>query len=57
MGTKILNTHKVVITAGASGIGLTIAEEFLAKGAQVFVCDIAEAALEKLFSDSTGLVL
>lgn len=31
---------QVVITAGASGIGLNIAKGFLAKGATVFVCDI-----------------
>jgi short-subunit dehydrogenase involved in D-alanine esterification of teichoic acids len=36
---------KVVVTAGASGIGLTIAQGFLDAGAQVFICDANEAAL------------
>ena len=36
---------KVLITAGASGIGLEIVRAFLATGAKVFTCDIDEAAL------------
>jgi NAD(P)-dependent dehydrogenase (short-subunit alcohol dehydrogenase family) len=36
---------KVVVTAGASGIGLTIAQGFLDAGAQVFISDANEAAL------------
>jgi NAD(P)-dependent dehydrogenase (short-subunit alcohol dehydrogenase family) len=35
----------VLITAGASGIGLEFARAFKAAGATVFVCDIDEAAL------------
>ena len=46
MATTDLNSQKVIITAGASGIGLAIAEKFLAQGSQVFVCDIAETTLK-----------
>ncbi len=37
--------RRVLITAGAGGIGLAIAKAFKADGADVFVCDIDEAAL------------
>ena len=37
--------QRVLITAGASGIGRAVAEAFAAKGAQVWVADIDEAAL------------
>jgi NAD(P)-dependent dehydrogenase (short-subunit alcohol dehydrogenase family) len=37
---------RVIITAGASGIGLATAEEFLAGGAQVQICDVDTGALE-----------
>jgi NAD(P)-dependent dehydrogenase (short-subunit alcohol dehydrogenase family) len=39
---------KVLITAGASGIGLTTAETFLKEGARVYVCDVDEAALKSV---------
>ncbi len=35
----------VVVTAGASGIGLTIARAFATNGARVHICDIDEDAL------------
>lgn len=37
--------QRVLITAGASGIGRAVAEAFAAEGAQVWVADIDEAAL------------
>jgi NAD(P)-dependent dehydrogenase (short-subunit alcohol dehydrogenase family) len=40
-----LKGERVVVTAGAAGIGRTIAEAFLARGAEVAVCDIDETAL------------
>ena len=40
-----LKDLRVVVTAGAGGIGLAIAEELLAHGARLVVCDVDEAAL------------
>lgn len=40
--------QKVIVTAGANGIGLAIARAFVAEGAKVAVCDVDEAALEGL---------
>lgn len=37
--------QRVLVTAGASGIGLSIAEGFAQTGATVFVCDVNEDAL------------
>ena len=37
---------RVVITAGAAGIGRAMAERFLAGGARVAVCDVDPAAVE-----------
>jgi NAD(P)-dependent dehydrogenase (short-subunit alcohol dehydrogenase family) len=37
---------RVLITAGAAGIGRAIADTFADHGARVWVCDISEAALE-----------
>lgn len=39
--------QRVIITAGASGIGRSIAEAMLGLGAKVWICDIAEAVLEE----------
>lgn len=36
---------RVLITAGASGIGLAIAETFAREGARIHICDISEEAL------------
>jgi NAD(P)-dependent dehydrogenase (short-subunit alcohol dehydrogenase family) len=51
--------QRVLITAGAAGIGLEIARAFVAKGAAVFVCDIdadaLRAAAEELPTLKTGL--
>ena len=41
-----LAEKRVLVTAGAGGIGLSIAEHLVHHGANVFVCDISEAALE-----------
>ena len=39
---------RVLVTAGAAGIGLEIVRAFLREGARVHVCDVDEAALEAL---------
>ena len=39
-------SKRVLITAGAAGIGLAIATAFKELGAKVWVCDVADAALE-----------
>src|SRR3954469_8010539 len=48
--------QRVLVTAGASGIGKEIAQAFMASGAKVCVCDIDEAALRKAAQDLPGLV-
>lgn len=45
----------VVITAGASGIGLTIAKCFLGSGARVYVLDIDERALANAYEMNPSL--
>lgn len=45
----------VVVTAGASGIGLATAQKFLAAGKQVFICDLSREALDKALSENPGL--
>jgi NAD(P)-dependent dehydrogenase (short-subunit alcohol dehydrogenase family) len=45
---------RVVVTAGAAGIGRAIAEGFLAEGARVHVCDVDEAALQEFLSAARG---
>src|SRR4029450_2038310 len=39
---------RVLVTAGASGIGLATARAFVREGARVHVCDIDDAALDAL---------
>ena len=39
---------RVLVTAGAGGIGLEIARAFVAEGARVHVCDVDKAALRRL---------
>ncbi|WP_353471524.1 SDR family oxidoreductase [Salipiger sp. H15] len=43
-----LEGARVIVTAGAQGIGRAIVEGFLAEGARVATCDIDEAALASL---------
>lgn len=47
--------QRVVITAGASGIGREIVRAFAASGASVFVCDIDVAGLQSLAQEIPGL--
>ncbi len=43
-----LNGCRVIVTAGATGIGLEVARAFVEEGARVWVCDIDQAALDAL---------
>src|ERR1041385_8117167 len=47
--------QRVLITAGASGIGREIARAFASNGAKVFVCDIDAAALDEFAEEIMGL--
>jgi NAD(P)-dependent dehydrogenase (short-subunit alcohol dehydrogenase family) len=46
---------RVLVTAGANGIGLAIAQAFLAEGARVHVCDVDDAALAALASSHPAI--
>ena len=46
---------RVLVTAGASGIGAAIARAFHDAGSQVHVCDIDRAALDRLVSTAPGI--
>jgi NAD(P)-dependent dehydrogenase (short-subunit alcohol dehydrogenase family) len=48
-------TQRVLVTAGASGIGREIARAFARNGASVFVCDIDAKALGAVATDILGL--
>jgi NAD(P)-dependent dehydrogenase (short-subunit alcohol dehydrogenase family) len=48
--------QRVLVTAGASGIGREIVRAFGANGAKVFVCDIDSKALEALAIEVDGLL-
>ena len=53
--TKTEAPMRVVVTAGASGIGLAVAQKFLAGGALVSICDIDQGALESTLQANPGL--
>jgi NAD(P)-dependent dehydrogenase (short-subunit alcohol dehydrogenase family) len=46
---------RVMITAGASGIGRTVAKTFLENDALVFICDISEERLEQCQAELPGI--
>jgi NAD(P)-dependent dehydrogenase (short-subunit alcohol dehydrogenase family) len=46
---------RVLVTAGAAGIGLEIARAFVREGARVHVCDVDEAALSALSRSDPAL--
>ena len=47
--------QRVLITAGAGGIGREIARAFTAQGGKVYVCDIDEAALTAIRKEIPGI--
>jgi NAD(P)-dependent dehydrogenase (short-subunit alcohol dehydrogenase family) len=46
---------RVLVTAGAGGIGRAITEAFVADGASVFVCDIDDTALQNMQTQLPGV--
>jgi NAD(P)-dependent dehydrogenase (short-subunit alcohol dehydrogenase family) len=46
---------RVLVTAGANGIGLAIARAFVAEGAKVHTCDVDETALAALASSDPSI--
>ena len=48
--------QRVLITAGAAGIGREFARAFAATGARVFVCDIDNDALDAIAKEIPGLI-
>ena len=48
MSDQILKNKKIIISAGASGIGLATAKICLSRGAQVYLCDLDIKSLNKL---------
>src|SRR4026208_935017 len=48
-------SQRVLITAGAAGIGREFARAFAANGAKVFVCDIDEKALAAIAKEIPGI--
>lgn len=50
-------TQRVLITAGAAGIGREIARAFAAQGAKVFVCDVDAKALDAVSHEIKGVII
>jgi NAD(P)-dependent dehydrogenase (short-subunit alcohol dehydrogenase family) len=50
-----LTGARVLVTAGAGGIGLEIARAFVREGARVHVCDVDQAALAALKGSDTAI--
>lgn len=46
---------RVLVTAGAGGIGRAITEAFVSAGASVFVCDIDKATLQEMQTQLPGV--
>src|SRR3954451_14752166 len=46
---------RVLVTAGANGIGLAIARAFVREGARVHTCDVDETALSALASSDPAI--
>ena len=44
--------QRIIVTDGASGIGLAIAQKFLAQGGEVFICDVIPETLDKALAEN-----
>src|SRR5690606_33338662 len=51
-----MSAQRVIVTAGASGIGLAIAEKFIFHGARVAICDVDAAKLQALSAEMPDLI-
>jgi len=51
-----MSNRSVLVTAGGSGIGLAIAELFHARGDRVIVCDVDQAALDRLGDSQPDII-
>jgi NAD(P)-dependent dehydrogenase (short-subunit alcohol dehydrogenase family) len=47
--------QRVLVTAGAAGIGRAIADAFLERGAEVHICDIDQAAIDRTLAEQPKL--
>ena len=52
-----LTGKRVLVTAGANGIGRVIAERFAAEGARVAVCDVGDAVLADCAAKMPGMLV
>ncbi|MGB2657479.1 MAG: SDR family NAD(P)-dependent oxidoreductase, partial [Pseudolabrys sp.] len=50
-------SQRVLITAGAAGIGREFARAFTANGAKVFVCDVDDKAIAAIAKEIPGLLV
>ncbi|MBS0495990.1 MAG: SDR family NAD(P)-dependent oxidoreductase, partial [Proteobacteria bacterium] len=48
-------TQRVLITAGAGGIGLAIAKAFVASGARVHIADVNAEAVQQIVQQNPGI--
>lgn len=51
-----MTPRRVLITAGASGIGQTFARRFIDAGDRVAICDVDEAAVAQMAADHPGII-
>lgn len=51
MGTISMNNKRILITAGAAGLGKAFVKAFLKAGARVHICDVDEKALAGLLQE------
>ena len=52
MANQSLKNKKIIISAGASGIGLATAKVCLSRGATVYLCDLNEKYITKFIKSN-----